>query len=486
MQKKSVGIIGAGISGLATAKAFLSQGHAVTVFEKLDTLGGVWSPERRYPGLRIQISRKCYSLSDFPMPDDYSEFPTSEQMYAYLDAYAGRCGVRDHIRFATEIVRVVRRLDGRAGWRVEDRAGATHDFDFVVVCNGMFSIPSVPAAPGRDEFERAGGVVLHSSQLRDTAMLKDRNAVVVGFGKSALDMAQVARSHARSAVIVCRHVHWKFPRRLFGRTNIMRLVLSRFTEVWFPNPQGGRAQYFLHRWLKPVVDAYWWISERVIAQQAGFHGKRLHPDMPLRQASVCIGLAPADGFKALRDGRIGLFRASLKRFVPGGVELDSGEVVPADAVIFATGFRQECAFLGGAEKAALFDRNGAMLLYRAMVNPDIPQMAFNGYSGVGACQITAEVGAYWLVRFVEGRITVPDRTAMHASIRAELDLRARLVTTGLPGGTYVSPFTFGYLDLLLRDLGLPPADRHKPLLKWLFDPLDPRDYRDLLSRADSH
>src|SRR5476649_1716726 len=71
MQKKTVGIIGAGISGLATAKAFASQGHAVTVLEKLDTLGGVWSPARRYPGLRIQISRKCYCLSDFPMPDHY-------------------------------------------------------------------------------------------------------------------------------------------------------------------------------------------------------------------------------------------------------------------------------------------------------------------------------------------------------------------------------------------------------------------------------
>jgi dimethylaniline monooxygenase (N-oxide forming) len=486
MQKRSVGIVGAGISGLATAKAFLSQGHTVTVFEKLDTLGGVWSPQRRYPGLRIQISRKCYSFSDFPMPADYPEFPTSEQMYAYLAGYAERHGVAGHIRFGTEVVRIARRPDGQAGWRVEDPAGTAHDFDFVIVCNGMFSIPSIPLLPGRDEFERAGGVVLHSSQLRDTATLEGRNAIVVGFGKSALDMAEVARSHARSAAIVCRHVHWKFPRRLFGRTNILRFVLSRFTEVWFPNPHGGRAQHFLHRWLKPMVDAYWWVSERVIARQAGFRGKRLYPDMSLRQASVCIGLAPADGFKSLREGQVGLLRGSLKRFQAGAVTLDSGKVVPADAVIFATGFRQECPFLGQAEKAALFDRDGAMLLYRAMVNPDIPQMAFNGYSGIGACQITAEIGAYWLVRFVEGRIAVPDRAGMHASIRAELELRARLVTTGLPGGTYVSPFTFGYLDLLLRDLGLPPADRHKPLFKRLFDPLDPRDYRDLLSRADSH
>jgi cation diffusion facilitator CzcD-associated flavoprotein CzcO len=485
MQKKSVGIVGAGISGLATAKAFLSQGHTVTVFEKLDTLGGVWSPQRRYPGLRIQISRKCYSLSDFPMPDDYPEFPSSEQMHAYLEAYAARFGVSEHIRFGTEIARIIRRLDGREGWRVEDRAGSSYDFDFVVVCNGMFSIPCIPDLPGRDEFEEAGGLLIHSSQLRDVATLKDRNVVVVGFGKSALDMADVAHANARSAAIVCRNVHWKFPRRLFGRTSIMRFVLSRFTEVWFHNPEGGRAQHFFHRWLKPVVAAYWWISERVIAREAGLRGKRLRPEIPLRQASVCIGLAPIDRFEALRDGRIRLFRTSLVRLRAGAIELGSGELVPADAVLFATGFRQEFAFLGEAEKAALFDRTGRMLLYRAMINPDIPQMAFNGYSGIGACQITAEVGAYWLVRFVEGRIAVPDRAGMHASIHAELELRERLVTTRLAGGTYVSPFTFGYLDLLLRDLGLPPADRHKSFFKWLFDPLDPRDYRDLLGRADA-
>ncbi|MPZ38717.1 MAG: NAD(P)-binding protein [Rhizobiales bacterium] len=490
MQKKTVGIIGAGISGLATAKAFASQGHAVTVVEKLATLGGVWSPERRYPGLSIQISRRCYSFSDFPMPESYPEFPSSEQMNAYLEAYADRFGMRERIRFGTEVREIVRRPDGRDGWRLNVRNVATDepaslDFDFVVVCNGLFSIASIPTVPGRDEFEAAGGVVLHSSQLRDVATLKDRTAVVVGFGKSAIDMTEVARANARSATMLCRNVHWKFPRRMFGRVNVMRLVLSRFTEVWFPNPEGTRTNRFLHRWLRPLVDAYWWLSERAVGGQLGLRGK-LRPDISLRQASVCIGLAPADGFKALREGEIGLVRGSIARLRAKGIELASGDVVPADAVIFATGYAQDCAFLGATEKAALFDPAGAVRLYRSLVNPDLPFMGFNGYNGVGACQITAEVGACWLVRFMEGRVQVPDRAAMLASIRDELDLRARLVTSRLTGGTYVSPFTFGYLDRLLRDLGLPPADRNKPLFKRLFDPIDPTDYRDVLNKADAH
>src|SRR5262245_10820375 len=119
--RKSVGIIGAGISGLVTAKAFLSQGYAVTVIEKMPTLGGVWAPARRYPGLRIQISRDCYRLSDFPMPAHYPEFPSSEQMFAYLEAYAAQFSVARHIRFGSEVTAVAARPDGRDGWRLELR-----------------------------------------------------------------------------------------------------------------------------------------------------------------------------------------------------------------------------------------------------------------------------------------------------------------------------------------------------------------------------
>ena len=72
---------------------------------------------------------------------------------------------------------------------------------------------------------------------------------------------------------------------------------------------------------------------------------------------------------------------------------------------------------------------------------------------------------------------------MHASIRAEIDLRRRLLSPQHGVGYYVIPFTIGYFDQLLRDLGLPPADSHKRGIKWLFDWLDPSDYRDVLTKS---
>lgn len=38
----SIAVIGAGASGLTTARHAIAQGHYVTVFEQNDQLGGVW------------------------------------------------------------------------------------------------------------------------------------------------------------------------------------------------------------------------------------------------------------------------------------------------------------------------------------------------------------------------------------------------------------------------------------------------------------
>lgn len=40
--KKSIAVIGAGVSGLVSARHSLADGHEVTVYEQQDELGGVW------------------------------------------------------------------------------------------------------------------------------------------------------------------------------------------------------------------------------------------------------------------------------------------------------------------------------------------------------------------------------------------------------------------------------------------------------------
>ena len=79
-----IAVVGAGFAGLASAKVLTEFGHQVVVFDKAPDVGGVWSATRRYTGLRTQNNKGSYSFSDLPMPKHYPEWPTGEQVQAYL------------------------------------------------------------------------------------------------------------------------------------------------------------------------------------------------------------------------------------------------------------------------------------------------------------------------------------------------------------------------------------------------------------------
>ena len=82
--KKSVAVIGAGVSGLAAAKVFQQTGHTVSVFERSHDLGGVWEPSRSYPGIQTQSPKDLYRFTDKAMPEHYPEWPNGAQVHGYL------------------------------------------------------------------------------------------------------------------------------------------------------------------------------------------------------------------------------------------------------------------------------------------------------------------------------------------------------------------------------------------------------------------
>jgi len=84
MNIRHIGVIGAGISGLVTAKTLIEAGYEVTVFEKQKGLGGVWEKSRSYVGQGTQNTKDTYHFTDYPIPISYPEWPTAKQMESYL------------------------------------------------------------------------------------------------------------------------------------------------------------------------------------------------------------------------------------------------------------------------------------------------------------------------------------------------------------------------------------------------------------------
>src|SRR6185436_15282886 len=77
-----IAVIGAGISGIATANILKKNGFEAVVFEKSAKLGGVWATA--YPAVHLQNIYTQYHLSDLDWSVKPDLHPTGEQILQYL------------------------------------------------------------------------------------------------------------------------------------------------------------------------------------------------------------------------------------------------------------------------------------------------------------------------------------------------------------------------------------------------------------------
>jgi cation diffusion facilitator CzcD-associated flavoprotein CzcO len=464
-----IGIIGAGLAGLSTAKTLRMFGYQVIVFEQAGDVGGVWSASRRYPGLTTQNPRDTYAFSDFPMPRDYPEWPSGAQMQHYLEAYVDRFRLRGDIHLDCQVVAAAA-LPDNAGWNLTVRrrlsaarpdTQAVHEsrtvtVDWLIVCNGIFSLPSIPDFPGAEAFASAGGIVCHTSQFTDLEAARGKHALVIGYGKSSCDVANAVADVGASTTVVTRHLLWKIPRKLGGVLNYKHLLLTRLGEALFPYIHLKGFEKFFHGPARAMPKSMLGGVESVVARQLKLHRNGLHPGTPLASIARSTVSLVTDGFyEKLAAGRLAVKKsASVTRLLEGRAELSTGETVPADIVICGTGWEQRVPFLDPATRARVTDARGNFRLYRSMLPLGVPRLAFNGYNSSFFSQLNAEIGALWLVEHLAGRITLPTPEARAAEIDARLAWMERRTDGKHAKGTNIIPFSVHHMDELLDDIAL--------------------------------
>jgi cation diffusion facilitator CzcD-associated flavoprotein CzcO len=478
---KTIGIIGAGVSGLVTAKTMREHGFEVVVFEKETELGGVWASMRRYPNVTTQNTRDTYTFSDFPMPAHYPEWPTGQQVQEYLTNYAQHFGILSSIQFGTCVGRVEAVDGGTNGWIIyTTQMGEANQtmVDFLVVCNGVFSEPNLPQLPGRELFN---GTVLHSTEFRQHHLdaARHQRVAVVGFAKSAHDILSQVSNVSDKPICIYREAKWKMPRIFLG-LNFKYLLLHRFGESLFPY----RFLYGIHKFLhgpvgKPVTGLLVKGLGKLVAAQLKLRKSGLLPDKPFDSIANCsIGLTSDNFYERAASGDIQLEKGEIVRFVPEGVVLNTGKRLNVDQVIFATGFRQTVPFFAESIQKQLRNQKGWFQLYRNVLPVDVPNLSFVGYNPSLFTPFTSELAAHYSAQYAKGQLNLPNAQAMKMEIALHHDWLVQRAPHSNAAGTCIIPFSFHHADELMRDMGLRTRRTRNPITEFMA-PFNPAMYKGL-------
>lgn len=490
---KSVAIIGAGVSGLSTARMLLAEGMSCTVFERADRLGGVWSVG--YANFGTQVQRELYEFPDYPLPSDAPDFTPGPVVREYLESYARDFGVWDHIRLATSVEAVRRPEGSERGWIVTSVSATMgrreQYFDVVVSAVGLFSHrPHVPRLPGLDEYR---GEVMHVSEFQSPAQLAGKRVAVVGYGKSATDVATEAAAVAAQTTIVFREAHWPVPAKLLGILPFKWAMLSRLTSTLIPAYyRPSRAERVAHTVGRPLIWFWWRLVELLLIAQCRLDSRfgtrpSLIPKKPVEVDTFgeAVMLPRPEFYRRVRNGGIEPVQGLLAAYHPDGLVLGSGERLDADVIVMATGWRTDYSFFSDDVVANVGMEKDGLYLHRHIASPGVPDLYFVGGASTISNILTYSLQACWLAELLTGRMSLPSSEAMNREIAEVRDWKRAWMPESAARGSRLLLHMHHYHDQLLSDIGADPRRKKGALapFKEVFAPYQPSDYRDIVSGA---
>ncbi|KAL3421143.1 putative flavin dependent monooxygenase [Phlyctema vagabunda] len=237
---KRVAVIGAGVSGLTTARHLIDSGIEVVVFERSATAGGIWSYDERQPleprypsvvpsiadfvkeeeeklvglseeelklrhappgpaydGLKNNISTVLQELKGYPWKKGTEDFVNVRVIGDYLQSFSQNFGVEPLIKYHTRVEKVTKQ---GARWLVQsttlapDGRGKVEDsdlYDGVVVASGHYHACRVPDIPGLKEWKSTWpDRVQHSKKYRRPDEFQGKNVLLIGAGVSSTDIGR--------------------------------------------------------------------------------------------------------------------------------------------------------------------------------------------------------------------------------------------------------------------------------------------------------
>ncbi|HET6151738.1 MAG TPA: NAD(P)-binding domain-containing protein [Marmoricola sp.] len=387
----SVAIIGAGCSGITTAKRLKEFGVDYDQFELSDDVGGNWyfkNPNGRsavYESLHIDTSTARLQFEDFPAPADYPDFPHHTLIHDYFRAYVDRFGLREGIEFNTGVERAARTTDG---WDVTLSTGETRSYTDLVVANGHHWSPRFPDYEGTF----AGDLIHAHAYVNpfEPIEMRGKRVIVVGMGNSAMDIASELSNRwmAEKLYVSARRGVWVLPKY---RNGIAADKVMAPPDV--PREVGLAAGRAL---IKELVGS---MSNYGLPE----------PDHEPLSAHPSVS---ADFLTRAGSGDINML-AAIKGFDGHTVRLIDGTSVEADVVICATGYDMRFPFFDAGPdregEADLHpDSDHQYPLFKRMIKPGVDHLYYLGLAQSSPTIVNlAEQQSKLLARLLTGTYVLP-------------------------------------------------------------------------------
>lgn len=337
MEDVSVAIIGAGFGGLGAAVRLREEGNEdVVVLERADDLGGTWR-DNTYPGCACDVPSHLYSFSFAPNPDWSRFFAPQNEIWAYLQRVAHEHGVRELIRFGSEVLSAVWDEDVQR-WVVQTTQ-ETLRARVLVSASGPLSTPCLPDVPGLERFR---GTMFHSMRWDHGWSARGQRVGVIGTGASAAQFIPHVQADAEHLTVFQRTAPWVMPRTDFAQPRWLRALLRRVPAL--QRIIRGGVYYVAESLIYGLTrDARALRPSEAVAR---WHLRRQVPDPALREKLTpsyrlgCKRIIFANDFsRALAQPNVEVVTEPIREVVPDGVVVGDGRHVRFDALLLGTGFK---------------------------------------------------------------------------------------------------------------------------------------------------
>ncbi|MDY7227961.1 flavin-containing monooxygenase [Hyalangium rubrum] len=336
-QEVDVVIVGAGISGLASAIYLKQAGiESFVLLEKGGEVGGTWR-ENTYPGAACDVPSHLYSFSFEPNPHWSHAFSPQAEILEYLKHCARKYGLLPHLRFHAQVNEA--EFDEAQGkWTVRTRDGQRFRARALVLGNGALHLPAFPEIAGRERFQ---GTAFHSAQWRHDYDLTDKTVAVIGTGASAIQFVPQVAARARKLYLFQRNPPWILPRLDKAFSEARRRLFSRvpglarlYRSALYWNLEWHAVAFLRKTWFTRLIE---WVSRRHL--EASVPDVALRARLTPRYRLGCKRVLVSDDYyPALNRPNVELVTEGIESIGPRGVRTRDGVEHEVDAIVYGTGF----------------------------------------------------------------------------------------------------------------------------------------------------